>query len=124
MVLLFVTVFAIGACIFTAFFPVNETKELVTISSKIHGIGSIVGFLLFLFVPLLLAVLEFRQKNLLFSIAAAISLLLTLLFFVLFVMSDKPAFSSTIISYEGLWQRLSLLFMYLPFGLIAVTNIL
>ena len=49
--LVFVVFFAIGACIFTCFFSVNESKEVVTLASKIHGAGSVVGFMLFLFVP-------------------------------------------------------------------------
>ena len=28
-------------------------------------------------------------------------------------------FAGTVISYEGLWQRLNLLFMYLPLALVA-----
>ena len=55
----FIAVFGVGSCIFTAFFSVNETKDIVTISSKIHGAGSALGFIVFLFVPLLLAMLSF-----------------------------------------------------------------
>ena len=38
-------------------------------------------------------------------------------------MSDKPEFSNTIIVNEGLWQRLNILFMYIPLGIVAVNNI-
>ena len=37
---LFMVVFAIGACIFTGFFSVNESKDIVTTASKVHGAKS------------------------------------------------------------------------------------
>lgn len=44
--------FAVGACIFTCFFSVNETKDVVTTASKIHEAGSAIGFMLFFVLPL------------------------------------------------------------------------
>lgn len=122
-VIVFITIFAVGACIFTCFFSVNETKDVVTTASKIHGIGSVIGFMVFLFVPLLLAILEFKNNDKINGVIAVVSFIIAFLFFVLFVMSDKPEFSNTIIAKEGLWQRLNILFMYLPVGVISVRNI-
>ena len=48
---------------------------------------------------------------------------LRLVFFALFVMSDKSEFKKTVINNEGLWQRLNLVFMYLPLAIVAVNNI-
>ena len=96
---------------------------MVTTASKIHGIGSVIGFMVFLFVPLLLSILEFRNNNKIIGIIAVVSFIFAFLFFVLFVMSDKPQFSNTIIAEEGLWQRLNILFMYLPAAVISVRNI-
>lgn len=39
---------------------------------------------------------------------------MAILFFVLFIKSDKATFQNTFIAFEGMWQRLTLLFMYLP----------
>ena len=122
-VIVFVTIFAVGACIFTCFFSVNENKDVVTTASKIHGIGSVIGFMVFLFVPLLLFILEFKNNNKINGVIAIVSFIIAFLFFVLFVMSDKPEFSNTIIAKEGLWQSLNILFMYLPVGVISVRNI-
>ena len=122
-VIVFVTIFAVGACIFTCFFSVNENKDVVTTASKIHGIGSVVGFMVVLFVPLLLSILEFKNNNKINGVIAIVSFIIAFLFFALFVMSDKPEFSNTIIAKEGLWQRLNILFMYLPVGVISVRNI-
>lgn len=122
-VVVFTIIFAVGACIFTCFFSVNETKDVVTTASKIHGIGSVVGFMVFLFVPLLLSILEFKNTDKINGVIAVVSFIIAFVFFVLFVMSDKPEFSNTIIAQEGLWQRLNILFMYLPIGVISVRNI-
>ena len=122
-VIAFTILFAVGACIFTCFFSVNENKEIVTVASQIHGIGSVIGFMLFLFVPLLLAILSFKAGERSFGIVCIISFIIAMVFFVLFVMSDKPEFAGTVIENEGLWQRLNLVFMYLPFVLVSIKQI-
>lgn len=120
---LFVGIFAVGACIFTCFFSVNETKEIVTTASKIHGAGSAIGFMLLLFVPLFLSILSFRINDSIWGVISAISFVLALICFGFFVMADKLEFQNTIIAKEGLWQRLNLFFMYLPLAGIAIQNI-
>lgn len=124
LLIFFVVVFAVGACIFTCFFSVNEEKEIVTAASRIHGVGSVIGFMLFLFVPLVMALLAFKSKESSMGIIYIIAFIFSLVFFVLFVMSDKPEFSNTMINNEGLWQRLNLVFMYMPFCITAVRQIL
>lgn len=120
----FVTVFAIGACIFTCFFSVNETKDVVTTASKIHGAGSVIGFMLFLFVPLLIAILSFKNSESVIGAISIICFVAALVFFALFVMSDKEEFANTAIANEGLWQRLNLIFMYMPLFIVAVKGII
>ena len=120
----FVAIFAVGACIFTCFFSVNEEKEVVTAASRIHGVGSVIGFMLFLFVPLVMALMAFKSKESGMGIIYIIAFIFSLFFFVLFVMSDKPEFLNTMINNEGLWQRLNLIFMYMPFCITAVRQIL
>ena len=110
----FIAVFAVGACILTCFFSVNKDRNIVTTASKIHGIGSVTGFMLFLFVPVLLSVLSFKNGEIFLGVTSVISFILALITFILFVMSDKPEFSKSFIANEGLWQRLNLLFMYIP----------
>ena len=120
----FIAVFGIGACIFTAFFSVNETKDIVTISSKMHSAGSVLGFIAFLFVPLLLVILSFKGGEMIIGVICIICFIISLVFFALFVMSDKKEFANTVISNEGLWQRLNLFFMYLPLAIVSIQNIL
>ena len=121
---IFIAVFAIGACIFTCFFSVNESKDVITTASKIHGAGSVIGFILFLFLPLLIAILSFKNNDGLTGWISVACFVLALVFFALFVMSDKIEFSDTAIANEGLWQRLNLLFMYMPLGIVAVKSII
>lgn len=47
-----------------------------------------------------------------------------LIFFACFVMGDKEQFQNTILKYEGLWERLTLLCMYIPFIYKAIGNLL
>ena len=49
--------------------------------------------------------------------------MLALVFFALFVMSDKEEFTGTAVNNEGLWQRLNLVFMYLPLAVVALKQI-
>ena len=119
----FIAIFAIGACIFTCFFSVNETKDVVTTASKIHGAGSVIGFMLFLFVPLLIAILSFKNEQTVIGVISIICFVAALVFFALFVMSDKEEFANTAIAKGGLWQRLNLIFMYLPVFIIAFNGL-
>ncbi len=122
--IVFIAIFAVGACIFTCFFSVSESKDIVTTASKIHGVGSVIGFMLFLFVPLLTAILSFKSKENGTGIVSIICFVIALVFFVLFVMADKPEFSETVINNEGLWERLNLIFMYAPLLAVSVRQII
>ena len=102
-------IYAIGGCILSGVFSVGETKSLDTLSEKIHGYGSVIGFLFLAFAPLLIGLYFFK-----------ICFISTIVFFVLFVMADKPQYQGTLISLEGLWQRLTLLNMYLPIVMLCV----
>ncbi|WP_315120866.1 DUF998 domain-containing protein [uncultured Clostridium sp.] len=119
-----IIVFAIGAGILSGIFSVNESKDVQTVASQIHGFGAAIGFMALLFVPMLLGILSFKSKDNVTGVICLISFVFALIFFILFIMADKPEFNNTIIANEGLWQRLTLLFMYVPFGYIAIKNII
>lgn len=113
-------IYALGGCILSGLFPVSETKAMETLSAKIHGFGSVFGFLALTFAPLVVALFYFKGRQTGLALCALACFLLALVFFVLFVMADKPRFAHTVIAWEGLWQRLTLLFMYLPLALLCV----
>ena len=110
-----ISTFAVGAGILSGLFSVNESKEKVTIASKIHGAGSAIGFMTLLFFPLLQCILAFRSHDIIQGTVCMIAFVLAMLFFVFFIMGDKDNFKDTIFSYEGLWERLSLFLCMFPF---------
>ena len=77
-----------------------------------------------LFVPLLIAILSFKSGESVIGTISVVCFITAIVFFALFVMSDKDKFADTIISYEGLWQRLNLFFMYVPIAIISVKSIM
>lgn len=111
---LVIAVYAIGGCILSGLFSVEETKSIESISAKIHGFGSVIGFLLLTFAPLLVSIYFFKIDNKGMGVVSLTCFILAIGFFTLFVMADKPRFQETVIGLEGLWQRLLLLCMYFP----------
>lgn len=116
--------FAVGAGILSGLFSVNESKEIVTFASKIHGAGSAIGFMALMFFPLLQGISAFKSDDAVQGIICIIAFIVAVLFFAFFIMGDKEIFKETIFSYEGLWERLSLFFMYVPFSYRAIRNII
>lgn len=125
-VLLFfsIGVFSVGAGLISGIFSVNETKDIITTASKIHGVSAAIGFMTLLFLPLLNGIILFKQKNVVWGLVDIIAFVLSLVFFICFIMGDKEQFKNTILGYEGLWERLSLFFMYVPFIHIAIERLL
>ena len=115
-----IVIYALGGCILSGIFSVGETKSLETLSTKIHGYGSVIGFLLLTFAPLFVGLYFFKVSNGLLGILSLICFIFAIGFFALFVMADKPNYRGTIIAFEGLWQRLSLLSMYLPIAILCI----
>lgn len=107
-------IYAVGGCILSGFFSVGETKNLETLSAKIHGYGSAIGFLLFTLAPLLVGLYFFKSAHGRWGAFSLVCFVLAIGFFALFIMADKSHYQGTVIALEGLWQRLSLLSMYLP----------
>ena len=70
-----------------------------------------------------IGILYYKDQNRKLGTVSIISFIVSLIFFVLFVMADKQEFKNTIIDNEGLWQRLNLAFMYLPIAITAIIRI-
>lgn len=119
-----VSVFAVGAGVLSGIFSINESKEVITATSKIHGIGSAVGFMTLLFFPLLIGIASIKNKDIIQSVICVSAFIIALIFFIFFIMGDKEEFKETFFSYAGLWERLSLFFMYVPFLYSAVKNLI
>lgn len=117
-------IFAVGAGLISGFFSVNESKDIVTTASKIHGVGAAIGFMSLLFFPLLNGILSWKQKDIIGAIISISSFVLSLVFFACFVMGDKEQFQNTFLKYEGLWERFTLFCMYVPFLYRAIGSLL
>ena len=122
--LLSIGIFAVGAGLISGFFSVNESKDIITTASKIHGVGAAIGFMALLFFPLLNGIVSFKQKDIMEGIISISSFVLSLIFFACFVMGDKEKFQNTLLKYEGLWERLPLFCMYIPFVYRAIGRLL
>lgn len=110
-----IEIFAVGAGLISGFFSVNESKDIITTASKIHGVSAAIGFMALLVFPLLNGIIAFKQKDIIGSIISISAFVLSLVFFVCFIMGDKEQFQNTFLKYEGLWERLTLFCMYVPF---------
>lgn len=121
--LLSIGFFAVGAGLISGFFSVNESKYIVTTASKIHGISAAIGFMALLLFPLLNGIVSFKQNGTLEGIISISSFVLSLIFFSCFVMGDKEQFQNTPLKYEGLWERLTLFCMYIPFVYKSMSNL-
>lgn len=117
-------VFALGAGVLAGLFSVNADKAVETAASRIHGVGSVLGFLALAFAPLLVALLAFRDGAGGAGVFSLICFALDVCCFTLFVMADKEAWRGTRLAQEGTWQRLTLLFMYLPLAVLAASQLI
>ena len=77
--------FPVGAGLISGFFSVNESKDIITTASKIHGVGAAIGFMALLFFPLLNGIVSFKQKDIMEGIISISSFFLYLIFFACFV---------------------------------------
>ena len=115
--------FALGAGILAALFPTGLTKDLSDPSALIHGIASALGFFALLFLPLWQALLALETDSPVMAWACFAALGLALVFFTLFVLSDKDRFQGTAVAREGLWEQLCLAAMYVPLLLDAIVHL-
>lgn len=122
--LLSIGIFAIGAGILSGIFSVNNTKDFTTLAEQIHGYGAPIGFMALLFFPLFNGIIAMKRQDTLEGIVCIIAFILALVLFTCFIMGDKEQFQNTIIAKEGLWERLSLMAMYIPFVYRAMEKLL
>jgi len=101
-------VFALGAGVLAGLFSVNADKAVETAASRIHGVGSVLGFLALAFAPLLVALLAFRDGAGGAGVFSLICFALDVCCFTLFVMADKEAWRGTRLAQEGYRGSLTL----------------
>ncbi|MBM6756992.1 DUF998 domain-containing protein [Collinsella tanakaei] len=112
--------FGIGAGVVAGAFPGSGAGRL---PAMLHGVGSALGFMALVAVPLLFG-LAFRAQEPALSSLSLACFVASAVFFVLFVMADKPAFAGTWVSWGGWWERACLACAYLPVAALSAARIL
>ena len=107
-------VYGIGCEIVSGICPLNEKREDEDTITKIHGLSSAIGFIALLFTPLLFAMLQFQIASVVTGVISLFCFVVAFVFFCFFIMGEKERFSDTVLRYGGLWQRLVLVFCYIP----------
>ena len=83
------------------FYSVDKSNDMFTTASKIHNVGSAIGFMFFLLVSLLVAIISFKKSVWSIGKISVGCFVLSVFFFSLFVMANKKEFSMSIIDNEG-----------------------
>lgn len=107
-------IYGIGCEIVSGICPLNENREEEDAITKIHGGASAIGFMALLVAPLLLGIMQFKISFVV-GIVSLFCFVVALTFFSFFIMGEKEKFTNTALRYGGLWQRLVLVFCYVPF---------
>jgi len=115
--------FGIGTGIVGGIFSIDENKEFKTLPSVIHGIGVGIGFTALMAIPIIVSLISFKIGDSVIAIESIMFFILSFLFSMLYILSEKNIFKNPIVGFNGLWQRLLLVCMYMPLLLIAI-NIL
>lgn len=108
----FIVLYGIGSGVICGLFPVDETREMVTVSAKIHGGSVVLAFFLLMFLPLVLRKFAAQIAGFPGTFISYLTFVLCLCWFVFQILSDKEQFVSTWIGNTGLWQRLYLFSIY------------
>lgn len=118
-----IALFGIGDCIITGLVDRAATTEEVGFTSLLHNYASGAGFVALLIGTFLLIRLYYMEHNSFMVIALPIIFVLSSIFMFLFAMPKIPIASDFQVAHRGLWQRLNLLLLYLPFLMVAVGNL-
>lgn len=113
--------YAVGDCIMTGIFSKTGHTELTTID-VIHNYASGIGFGAFLVGTIFLVCLYYleRKKEILFVLVLVLMLSIGSMFIYMLPNFPLNILDGSMSDTRGLWQRLNLIFLYLPFFLVAV----
>lgn len=119
----FIVAFGIGDCIITGLVSRAKNSEEVGFSSLLHNYASGAGFLALLLGTLLLIWLYYQEHNQFMVVSLVLIFLLASLFMLLFAMPKLPIIKAFQVAHRGLWQRLNLFFLYLPYVLVSLSTL-
>ena len=113
-ILILLAIYGIGCEIVSGFCPLNENRQEEDAITKIHGVASAIGFMTLLVVPLLMAIVQFQALEIVIGVSSLVCFFAAFVFFCFFIMGEKERFANTVLRYGGLWQRLVLIYCYIP----------
>lgn len=95
--------FGLGAGIIAGVFSVDERKKEATLALKIHGVGSTFGFIGLTFMPLMIGLLGFKLSKYGLAYTSLMFFMMSMLFFIFFVMSERDKYKGSLMGKTGLW---------------------
>lgn len=117
-------IFALGDCILTGLFDSSMLNfKIINIGKLIHGSASFMAFVAILIGILILGRLYSLERNKKMVNITIINFVLVGIFMILFAVSKFEFFYIVAGKYRGLWQKLSLLFTFLPFLIVSVDGV-
>lgn len=118
-----VALFGLGDCIITGIVDRANSATEVDFTTLLHNYASGAGFVALLVGTGLLVWLYYLEHNQVMVWILIAIFILAMIFMFLFAMPKIPIINAFQVSHRGLWQRLNLLFLYLPFFIVAVGNL-
>ncbi len=105
--------FGIGSGILAGILHIKPGNSASNMASNIHALLLVLGFFGFLFFPVITYSYFKINNHINLLILSKILTVTGILFFILFVISERKVFNNTIIGLSGLWQRLLLVNYYI-----------
>lgn len=119
-----IALYGFGDCILTGLVHISESASFFSPAYFLHAAFSGISMVAMMFVPLLLAYQANRKHQRVRSLFYLACLIGSILALILFAAYYLPVIGSLLSSTRGLWQRLSLLLLYLPALSIAFRQII
>lgn len=115
--------FGLGDCIITGLFARAKTAEEVGFASILHNVASGAGFIALFVGNGLLIWLFFLRHKPGWGLVLLTLLVLAGITMLLFSSPKLPLLKAYHVAHRGLWQRLTLLFLYLPYLLVSLRSL-
>ncbi|GAB6168315.1 hypothetical protein JCM1393_07750 [Clostridium carnis] len=121
--LVLILIYAIFDCVISSIFSIDKNGKIKSNNTKIHSFASAIGLIAFTITPFIISILSFKAGENISGVISIISFIITVIASSLFALSKSNKFKDTIISYKGLWQRISFIFIYIPYIYVASNSL-
>lgn len=119
-----IALYGIGDCILSSLIQLNpESETFRNPAYLLHAGFTAIAMIAMLLVPFLLGLFYFQQQQLFLSFLYFFCLLISVVTLILFAAYYLPLVGKYLHTTHGLWQRISLLFLYLPAIFLALRQL-